>query len=516
MATYRYPQNDFDRADLLVGLLGSFWSSLYQGEALVEHLASAAGNTAQQTYRQLLALVNSVSRKNIPLYRQNDWHALRILRSELAAANQQYVEYAEVGGISYTANTQWNYGQKALVAGTTKVAKPEKLVTVCAIFNQVLQPTVALSANIDFWLTDTHIVFRENPFDNKRIARREILNAVGEIVDVELTLWLYAGKWDWQDLYKQFGYVLQLHLTTSENYKKFLNAIFDAFTSGTAAKHQQLAITAAFGVPVVIEAEETVECLRRDNTKLNIITDKNVYQFPLTANAIVTPSQTLRAGDFLTDTLQIFELNRGQLPPIDALTLDHGFLAGGYHSGITFENKQVPVTVTPAVAGYTKIEWSLGGFPPDIEKFWQDVHAAGVSTGTTLAMLLDKRKTPVGQPTEASLPSQINPVQFLIENVFRGHVTIVKLRITQQTDKLSFFPLAQYRNIQPPQSALIFVLDLILSDKTILPTTAGTTETPGCAEAVSAFSCLEQTDIINPSNLIVERVRISRLAGRCL
>jgi hypothetical protein len=59
-------------------------------------------------------------------------------------------------------------------------------------------------------------------------------------------------------------------------------------------------------------------------------------------------------------------------------------LGYGFFGGLVFENKDVPVTVEEDVDGYTKVSWSLGGFSLDVEKFWEDVHASGVSKNQNL------------------------------------------------------------------------------------------------------------------------------------
>ena len=76
MSLFRYPQNDLDNNELLLNLLGTFWATTYQGNSLLQDLTTAKGQLMQQTYFRLLELVASVSRKDIPLYSEQDWSAL--------------------------------------------------------------------------------------------------------------------------------------------------------------------------------------------------------------------------------------------------------------------------------------------------------------------------------------------------------------------------------------------------------------------------------------------------------
>lgn len=519
MAVFRYPQNDFDRPDVLLNLLGSYWATTYQGSTLVGNLTAATGQLVQQTYTQLLELVNSVSRYSVPIYHQDNWYRLSILKSKLNTDPDLLAKYTTPSANQYTSPATLYYGvlqDQPYFA----VTKPTDLADVRLIFNRLVEPSVELVRGVDYWLTDKLIVFRQNPFDNSLIAKRDVLNNVGTVVDTEIVLWLYRGKWDWKYVYEQFGYALRLRLESSEGYKKFINAIFDAFCQGTSIRTQQLALAAAFGVPLTVETQETVQAIASDYRQLNIITDQHVYQFPLSATPVVSVGDILNAGSFLTDTFQIFELNRGQLidsSVISALTVGSGVLAWGYWGDITFENTETAVIVEPNVDGYTKVSWALGGFPYDVEKFWNDVHAAGVAKGQTLAMLLDKRPDPVGQPTAGALPTTINPFQFLTSNVLRNNATIVKVKPGSQLEnQLAFVPADQLRKIQPPHTLMFVIVELGYADNPVIMENPGTEIAPGYQETLSGFPCMVISETMEPTTYVAERVRLTRIGGRCV
>jgi hypothetical protein len=331
---------------------------------------------------------------------------------------------------------------------------------------------------------------------------------------------MYRGKWDWFATYKQFGYVLRLQLKSSENYKQFINAIFDAFVSGTNIRTQQLALAAAFGVPLAIEAKEVVESIIRDADKLNIFTDQHVYRFPLTATPIVFRHQQITAGESLTDLLQVFEFNRGnQIDPqdISALSVGAGLIPYGFQGELVFENIETPIIVELGVDGFTKISWKLGGFPFDADKFWDDTHAAGVAKNQTLAMLLDRRATPTGQPTAAMLPSTINPLQFLTDNVLRNNAYVVKVKAgISRATRLPFVPSAQLRKIQPPHTLMLLNVELVYDDTHVIMETAGTETSTGYEEDLSSFPCMVNEESITPTLYVAEQVRATIIGGRCI
>lgn len=513
MAKFRYPQNDLDNPELLLNLLGSFWATTYQGNGVVQDLMTITGQIVQQTYTQLLELLNSVSRQNIPVFHKEDWYALTIRESELNNSEALIARY----GAEYTYADGLAYGQKASNLFYA-VPKPAGLETVSVIFNRIAVPSVEYILNIDFTITPDLLVFRENPFTNPLVPKRDKLNNAGAIVDRECTLWLYRGDWDKNYLYDQFGYALKLNLKSSEAYKTFINAILDALVEGTSQRTQQLALGAVFGIPLVMETEEVVQHIRRLDV-LHIITNHHVYQFPLTSQPTVTEGMTVYAGDTLTDTLQIFEPNRGEkIDPafLRALTLEPGVLNAGYWQGITFENQDKPLIVEPDVDGYTKVSWELGGFTFDVEKFWADVHRNGTAKNQTLAMLLDKRENPTTQPFVGSLPATINPLQFLVDNYFRSNTFIVRFKSgIKGLNRLAYVPVSQLHKILPPHTLMLLVIELVFEDTPVVMDGPGDEEHTGYNEVISTFPCMPRTETIETTGL-TERVRSVFIQGRCV
>ncbi len=516
---YRYPQNDFDDTDLLLNLLGSFWATTYQGNELISNLSGVAGQMAQQTYMQLMSLVNSISRFNVPLFHQNNWHALRLRETQLNLDLNLLPKYVTQTNQTYTSDNSLGYGQ-AIHSSYFVFTKPQGLTDVKLMFNRLTSPTVELVQGVDYWLEDTIIVFRDNPFKNDLIAKRDLLNDKGELADKEIVLWLYQGKWEWHTTYKQFGYALGLQLKSSEGYKQFINAIFDAFVSGTSIRTQKLALAAAFGVPLVIEAKETIEEIITDADKLNIITDRHVYRFPLTATPIVQPYQQVAAGDGLTDLLQVFEFTQGKqidLQDISALSIGAGLIPSGFQGELIFENIETPLLVELEVDGFTKVSWKIGGYPFDADKFWDDVHAAGIAKNQTIAMLLDLRETQVGQPTAAMLPSEINPLQFLADNVLRNNAYVVKVKAgVSRAARLPFVPTEQLRKIQPPHTLMLLNVELVYADKYVSMEASGTETDTGYEENLSFFPCTVHAEAMAPSTYIAEQINVTTIGGRCI
>lgn len=176
-------------------------------------------------------------------------------------------------------------------------------------------------------------------------------------------------------------------------------------------------------------------------------------------------------------------------------------------------------------SGYTFVKFPLGGFPADVERFFAELHMRGIEAAETvkeacfyapisyasleafpdrgmtgrvyraadtgwlyrwapsldkppgyyeqivrvppnrklgtLAHFLDKRRQPDTEPTAAHLPVKINPLRFLIENVLRNNVFVIRIDVSALgQNRLGLYNIRHLRQITPPQTAMIVVFEL--------------------------------------------------------
>ncbi len=524
--TFVYPGSDLDRGRTLVALLGSFWARTYTGVDQVHSYVGATAQIVNQTYRNLLALLAGLSRRDVPLLHEETISPLVLRRSELNSFRVAADRF-DLNNEQFDGDTLFNVpGQ----TGTFAFPIPEQLRDVAQVLNRITFPTAALQRGTDFFIDADRaaIVFAENPFDNPAFLRRAINS--GDATDEELTLWCFNSKFDYEYVYTQFAYAIGVKLKTSQGYKDLMNAIFDALVSGGASVAAlDAALAAICGIPVTIEKEERVEVISYDRQGLLIVTDKHVYRFPENAVPRVTLEQVVKAGTQLIRGVDISEFfvgntytnlispanqNDGLIcrPPADtilastewegittegeedillnpnapqcqkirpelpALALDSGFLSACFYGDLVFENKQVPLEINVNhPSGFTFVSFEIGGYPADVERFFNDVHIRGVQDATstrppcpprkrrggTLAHFLDKRVQPAGEPTAAHLPSTINPLQFLVENVLRNNIFVVRIVVSALgQNQIGLYNIRQLRQLLPPQTAMIVVFEM--------------------------------------------------------
>jgi hypothetical protein len=381
----------------------------------------------------------------------------------------------------------------ALQLPLTSYPTPPLLADAPLLFNRLTAPSLTLCEGVDYLLDleNQVISFANDPFNDPRVATRTLFDQNGKIVDQEATLWMFQADFDWNFVYEQFGYVLGVQLQSSEFYRDFVNRLFDALTGGTSELTIQQAVAVITGVPLVVEPVETVQVIDQDSLWQLVITDQHTYKFPIGSSVLAEVGQVVHAGDPLVDTVEFFEFRHGEVPAdLNALAIGPGLLAYGYYDELIFHNAAVPLEVNVNhPSGYTYLNWSLGGFPLDVQKFFDDLHANGVAANQTLAMLLDTRSNKIGQPTVLNLPTTINPLAFLLQNVLRANAWVVKVKVADLgPNNLGIYNLRYLRKVLPSSSALIVLLELSLPAVEVRGCLVGSQQVPFAGNFMSPLT----------------------------
>lgn len=495
MATTTYPVYDQFGQGLL-NTLGTFWRYYFGDRTLLSDHFRSLGHRQGQLYLDYLHLVASVSRFDTRVFRREDWYLLILRDSDRNSITNVYgqegLEYGggELYGGAQTQEALFPIPVDDAFFGTMAEAK-------YTVYNRVLYPSMTWSSGIDYEIDRTRgvIRFREDPFESDYVAKRSVYDSNGDIVDTEASLWIYGGDFDIKLMWERWGFVVAEQLKSSENYKQFVNALWDGYVFGPSASAFSGLASAVLGIPIVLEARETVEDVTSNSDRLLIITDKNVYTFSPNANAIVAIGDTVLGGEQLTDALRVIDLSSGarDYSDVPALTFGNSFLSGGYFSTLTFENKQVDVEYLGTDEDDKAVViFQISGFPGDIEAFWEQAQTLGKESGKeTLAELLDTRANPVGQPLPAFLPATVNPLEFVIENILKNNLTIVKVRANSIGSDAPGLNLFKYlRNIILPHTTFVVFIEIAADTDTIDLSQAGDEEVAGVEEETTRFGAI--------------------------
>lgn len=469
MAEFTYPGSDLDRPKNLLALIGSWWATTYRGVDQTTAFMRGRGQLGNQTVLDQAESIATISRFTVPVFKRDNWYALVIRESARNNERTSLLRYGDDNNVVYgpqpDASQQFFYGTP-FVRDVSAFPVPADLGEARVVLNRITSPSVTLTESIDFVLDKVNngIIFKENPFDNDMFVQNPVFRD-GVIVDHEILLWVFKAGFDLEWVYRQFGYAIALKLSSSEGYKELLNAVWDGIVGGPTKLQLEQALAAITGVPLTIEPTETVELITQDNNHNVITTDKHVYRFEQDNTPIVAEGDVLRGGEPLVDAFEIFELNRGQTPEnIPAVALGDNYIKIGLMGELVWKNEETPLQVVEAAdhpSGKTYISWELTGSPADVEAFFDEMHARGCDEGETLANLLDTRTNKVGEPKASNLPSEINPLEFLIENFFRYHTFLVRVRVSQLgRNAVGLENVSVIRRIIPPWTAMIILFEL--------------------------------------------------------
>jgi len=519
--SFKYPSSDIDNPDLVLSTLGTFWSHTYQGNDLVYEMLIAAVRANAQAQLDLVNLLASVSRFDVPVFHKENWHYLTFRRSDV---NKRVPRLRDGTDLKVIEPAMFQVGVP-LESKFFSIPCPESLVEVPVILNRLVRPTMTLTQGIDYYVSEGLIYFRDDLFESGLLSMREIWDD-GEIVDYVAGVWLYRGSFDWNTVYEQFGYALKSKLASSEGYKELINAVFDSAVFGTSNASVEQAWSAVTDIPLTRSTGETVEYILTDSRALHIITDKVAYKFRLGSNPLVAVGDRLEAGQPLVDSLQFIEFKGGEVTPdiLDGLVVGPSLLDWGYYSDIAFENRDMLLGYK-VVDGQVQVLMPVQGFPGDIERFNEELREEGIRRGRTLAQMLDQRTDP-DDDTPPSLPSSINPLKFLVRNFLRYNAFAVRVKANKLgPNALGLWNAWQLKRVVPPYALMLVVMELEHEDEAVIMEGPGDETQPGYEETVTSFPCMvvEDRDItgseldgetVDPSS-VVESVRVFQIRGRC-
>jgi len=495
-----YPASDYNRGFQLLQALGSYWTNIFQDDdKLREHLRST-GQMQGQVYLSTLEAIAYISRLTVPVFHVENWYLITFKRSDALALSSLYREDDLQYGPQDGTVPDRPAGFTQTYAGTDKpgiiqLALPDTMVNApSTIQNLVIYPSKVWVNGVDYEI-DTfakRIVFRDNPFEDPMVPKRYTYDAVGNVTDMEIALWVYRGEFDLNYIYSRFGQQIDIALTSSEEYKQLVNAMWDMFILGPSSEAMISYLAAVAGVPTVVSPEEVVAVVSSDAYSKLVITDVRVYRIPVAANITVAVGDTVYAGQTLCDAFQIEELS-GANPDYSvtpAISLSKSFISGPYLSELTFKNHNVTLEYLGTDSdGSAVVQFEVGGFPGDVAFFWEFVQAAGKLPGQkTLAELLDTRENPVGQPVALNLPSQINPMTFMLGNLLKNNLFVIRMKPASFGDSaLGLGQFSHLRKVIPPHVTYIVFVDTELAIEEVDLGQVGGENEPGVEESVGLF-----------------------------
>jgi len=414
---FTYPKTDLDKAEIVRSLLGGYWNEVYDGKDQVSDIVDARIVLWKDVFEAWEEAVRSKSRFNINPLKTKSWVYFRMLKSNGVSTQSSFG-----GGGSY--------GISSINFGTTTGPSwklPSDIKGVSQIYNRISAPSASFFEGVDYSINSLtgHIVFNKDPFLKPKFAVRDV--TVNGLPDQEMALWLYRPKVDQRSIQQIYGLPIGLDGESNDDYKGIVNTVYDCLILGMSKGRLAQLLGFALQSPVCRQPE-IVEMVH-DQVRKVVITDKSVYQLPGNSSSIVSPGDTMIPGDQVSNAISIRELRRGSsIDGITSLSVTKGWIDNGFAYDLHFTNESLPTTVD-SIDGVTELRFKVGGHPFDLEYFWSEVHLRGLAKEKTIAQGLDQRAEKIGEPDSASLPKFINPLQFLVDEMMPGGITLVTIKV---------------------------------------------------------------------------------------
>lgn len=398
-----------------------------------------------------------------PVFHQREYHILQLWASQM---NSEPAAIARYGESNWTHGMQggedWLRYGRAWGWGRYVFHLPPGLRRIRMLTDRLKDPHISWSEGADFRVEPDRqrLLFARDPFTE---AKAETVLLPNGKTDRLLELWAVHTEWDQRYLQEQWGSLAQRDRPSSEGYARSLRSWWKLAVLGVSSRHLQCHLADILDLPYTVQdGEQLIEVFPERGYQVFVTTERR-YLAHAQAEVAVPFQVPLPAGTLLTRGLEWFDLHRGEAPPIPVLYVMPEWMDLPMRAPIGFPNRLVPIVVE--MGPFTKVSWELYG--PDAEKLWEELHVRGMARGQTIAHLLDFRPQPFGEPEPYHLPSQINPMEFLVRHILRQAIVA---RVHWHRRGIQAQPARDFSSsiqMVPPHTMIIVVLELTNPPETV-------------------------------------------------
>jgi hypothetical protein len=447
----KFPAGDVTDGQYLYRSLGSFWTQLFQDKQALKGYTLGMADELIQSYYKLTETVKQYSIKEIPVLNKERWQPITIRKSEFDRV--PFLFEADGAVFGRQPSTDLLYADQIFRFGFPKEGasntifsyKPTlKIKKFGLISNRIIAPSLLLLPGAELLLKNDVIYFNVDIFNNSYIPKAKVISEAGVPVtyqDVEgrthedefVVLWMYQAEIDNSELYKNFGVLFDLRLSSSESSKEILKSIINLAVEGPTIAALSAAVASFAGAPIIVESSETVETMYSDERYNYIITDKTAYRIPITeaVSDLVFEGAVLYAGEILTDSVKVVDSIttpgwwQRELSANKLAFASHVFAANTRHQ-LFFENITTRIRYTRSTG---RLTFPVLGSPDDVQSFQDYIN---------IPKHKDELLLKLGINPNSDDELQVNPVDFVFSNFFKGGTLLLKLEFFS-ADKLEAF-----------------------------------------------------------------------------
>lgn len=481
-------------AGALLNLLGSFWSEIYQDDGQLATILDGISLFQWQAAINMDETRRSTDWSEMPIWHREQWYRLVLRDGQQLSRGIPYLYGREIrfgpnDGIEHT------FGEYRV--SFTSYAIPDSLVRAACAVDQLREASAWLTYGIDFFIDpDTKLIyFLVDPLADERFQKEEV-TVDGELIR-QTVVWLHQVDIDKQILQTNLGSAMQFWAKSSPRYKELLTALSAAYAGGGTKALLQRIIAAITGAAFALTTE-TVVSVVQETRQILVLTDQHVYSAPAETEAVVAAGDALTPGDPIFDIAKLVTFRHGTVPDwLTSLTLGKDFLAPSIPGPLVFLNESVPLTLEGQV-----VRFDIGGDAASVAAFWASVDEFGETSGVTLGERLDSRGPGHLPLYPGFLPQTINPLEFLIQNMFRENIWLLQLKQTADSNWLPVYWSQLLRELTPPHTSVLVVAELGTLTSSGLPGVDDIIDWDLQADALEDESLLGIDELLNPTPLL--------------
>lgn len=447
--------------------LGTFWSSVFRDQELVDALLVARVLSAAQVHIDAMEALSLRDHSGSPVFHREHWHPLVVRLSKRNTATALAVGMPDTpvlgrqaaDGAVYLPNEVFVVGGNALYSkvNTYPVEAMEgcPLVRVAtALCDSVSAPRHVLSQGRDFSVERGVLVIRkeQDPFDagGYRI--------VEDGDDQLAVLWACDAEFDQDNVSDFLGYPLGLHAPSTGAASRMLSALWDAVTLGLTPISLNRVLGAVFDVPVV-ERDTVVESVTGDGGDSIVVTGDEVYRIETSrlSQEARTAGTALRAGSFLTDEISVYW---GLSADDVAQLLDDGRLGRVVLPPGSVAGVDETVVIEPRVRAVEDGGWfKLNDGDSADSPFWQAVFAR-TTEDERKALCLAMGAT---EEDDGTVTGSVDPFKSLVPAVLANQIRVYTSR-SLPADPYAGLVLDYLQRLVPSYASLVFIQEVAASD----------------------------------------------------
>jgi hypothetical protein len=321
--------------------------------------------------------------KDIPIFSRKTWQQLLWLRSNINVDTDQFYQYGDP--IAY--GDEGVYYGSAWPSAQTALKLPEGIEDIGSfVCNKIYNPSLVLVSGRDYVIKNNVIIFSSDIFGNSLVPTRNVYDIDGNIVDQEISLWAPRTYVDKKDLYHQYGSLIGINKSSSQEYKSLLLTTLALYTAGPKTRYVEGFLNAVFDLPIALDDEEIVYVVEEgDETKA--YTKNNIYTLDNAQDLKpLYPGKQLKSFDPFYNIITIIQ-NRDHpfwLNNRNFLTLPTKLLSGDYYSPLFIERAKVEYE--PKIGAVAKLP-AKGLFSEELQEHFDNhplkIGMPGFKIGTT-------------------------------------------------------------------------------------------------------------------------------------